>query len=476
MGRQFILETIRYPLLTVYALCCVIPSHAQQFPEGSFLSWQQNPAVSTRYINSFEFSPFKLNTEIANNNYSLDAVSLWSFFGSMNWSRLKTDEAGKELDRFSSQYKIHKDIQKEGFGMGALHVHGPSLLFSRNKHSFGIETSAHLLFNMRNISSPLGYYLYNGGKPNANSANQPFAAKGFAFGVLSYAEIGLSYGVNIFEDSRFLYRIGVRPKFLIGYHHAFLEDHGSEYTITDDNQLIYRNGNFNYGLSVNTEKLSPTGYGGVVDLGIEITRKKRSRPTVNYPSCPDLSGKRYQAFQTYQWKLGISLMNAGGIQFKQNARIRSVSGLNYLWPRLDSFASNTLNGVDAEIITRLTSAEGTKVETANSYLCQMPSYLSLQYQRLWGSYLETSLLWNQRIVLISPASPVSANFLSLEAGFHYRKFQVALPVSLVEYKYPLLGLRLKIGAFSIGTHTLPELCGWRQAQMASLWFGWEIML
>ena len=299
--------------------------------------------------------------------------------------------------------------------------------------------------------------------------HQRFASSGLRFANMEWSEADLSYAVSVFEDATFKFDVGVTAKLMMGVA-GFT---GSFNTL--DYEVINKDSLYFYELDGNLKVAAPVNYsvnfrqdtrnlftisnslyrglglGG--DIGFTLTNKKSSMiPMRVHSSCEDNP-------VNYYWRLGVSLVDIGKINFNNNTLSNTLQGTEML---MNLKLVDTVQSV-VGLMGMMDSVMGNQVTscTYDSRLgIGLPTALSLQFDVnvVDGIYVNTTWIHPVSHLLYHDAVEREP-LLSVTPRYENEFFGVAFPVSLYNYSYVTLGTFLRAGPVELGVNDILSLTG-----------------
>jgi hypothetical protein len=203
-------------------------------------------------------------------------------------------------------------------------VLGPSFLFAVSKKTSLAITSAfrtHLSAN--NVSTVASTAVFEGVSYYPIRYQQiKMENTKISFG--SWEEIGFSYAHVTHDNYYYIHRFGFSVKALFGLAGGYIYDKGYNGWNEDGNSLIFDSSNFSYAYSgpstskkyknTSNSSISLNGIGASFDIGYSV--QKNAAAGTRY--CPNFYHYGNNS-KVYNWKLGISLLDIGAIQFYKNS-------------------------------------------------------------------------------------------------------------------------------------------------------------
>jgi hypothetical protein len=188
------------------------------------------------------------------------------------------------------------------------------------------------------------------------------------------------------------------------------------------------------------------GAGWGMDLG--VTWQYRKRP---YQKKPNIDFYK-KSFEDYKLKIGVSILDIGWVNFNKNAEKHKFDNVHNNWIEADKLNFENIRD-ELKVTSYLFYGDSTASIRANSFRMYLPTSLSAQidYNIIDNWFLNSTIL--VPIVYISPMieRPV---VLSLTPRYESRFIEINIPLVLYDFKYPRIGLSVRLEGFTIGTDHL----------------------
>lgn len=299
--------------------------------------------------------------------------------------------------------------------------------------------------------------------------HQRFTSEGMRFANMEWSEADLSYAVTVFEDASYKLDAGVTAKVMLGVAGFTGSINTLDYEVANKDSLYFYalDGNVNVVAPVNyaanfrqdTDKLLKitdpfyrgSGIGG--DIGFTLTNKKSSMiPMRVHSACDDSP-------VNYYWRLGVSLIDLGKVNFKTNTLSNHLQGTE-TWMNLKLF--DTVQSVNG-LMGMMDSVMGNQVTscTYNSKVgIGLPTALSLQFDVNVVDNFYVNATWIHPVSHLLYHDAVEREpLLSVTPRYEKEFFGVAFPVSLYNYSYVTVGTFLRAGPLELGVNDLLALTG-----------------
>ncbi|MCI5081261.1 MAG: DUF5723 family protein [Saprospiraceae bacterium] len=365
-----------------------------------------------------------------------------------------------DLLRSSDEYEIVYDLKREAefntdkdviyldYSRGSkrryfsaiANVVGPSFYIRLNpRHTVGLFSRTRTFTGTRNIPAAYGYYNYTEQPLNESFTVEPFNLSGMVWN-----EIGLNYAFTT-ETTNGQWTFGANFKYLMGYEGYFVNNQSNfDYTKLASNDIQGEDVDLTFGFTdgnTNAQdfQLEQNGSGFGLDLGATYT----------FGESPE----------TYEWKLGFSLIDLGRIRFNNNAQQHSIQQINPV--TIDTDLYRQLNGLsDAEDYIQLLSAQtlgdSTASQVGNEFDVWLPQAFSVQFDRRFSKnwYIGAALVEQ---IPVGEKRLQRGGLLVVSPRFESRWFGASIPVSLYNWEQIRYGAALRLGFLTLGTDNLGSI-------------------
>ncbi len=319
---------------------------------------------------------------------------------------------------------------------------GPSLMLRLGElSSLAFFTRARVALHARDVPPSLGYYEYN---------YQPFEeallVESFNISVLSWSEIGFNFAYQTYTDYGEA-SFGVSLKALQGYEALYLRNNSDfELTQLRNNRLQGTAVDFSYGFassgldSGDTWQLQRHGAGLGLDLGTVFTFGDEDEGA-------------------YRLKLGASLLDLGFIRFTRAAQQHAIRTSDLEEVILDDY--HNISGAEdldsiLQIFSRQLLNDPSASLQANSFTMWLPVGISVQADL----QVLPSLFVNATIVQGVPLGKTAVRRTSVAAltpRMESRWFELAVPVSLLNWRQVRTGVAARVAFFWFGTEDFTSI-------------------
>lgn len=317
-------------------------------------------------------------------------------------------------------------------------IMGPSFMIKTNTgHTFGLFTNFRTAFSAPALPFQTSYpYL------ESRSINENFAMPEFSLAGMAWAEYGMNYGIS-FPTSTGTFGIGVNLKILQGYEGFYLRNNQA-ITVTqlpgdtvDFSGAFIDFGYTNSNIDGANFNLNKGGFGAGMDIGAVFT--------------VDGYGD-----DDYQFKLGVSILDIGKVNFNNNSEVRSFQIGDMVSVPSNDFDS--ANGTDEffEILDETLLGPGNSSLAAGNFGLWLPAALSIQ-----ADYAVTKNFYvNGLVVQPIPFSKLMlqrASTFALSPRFEHRWFSASLPFVVHNWQDFRIGSSVRLAFITLGTDNLTSI-------------------
>lgn len=349
-------------------------------------------------------------------------------------------------------------LQNWAMGLGGFMQYG--------RHAFGLSAGARAFLELSNVGSAMATQLYEGLRFDS-LLNQQISSPGLRFNLLGFTETNLTWSYRFLERRTRGASMGVTAKVMNVHQSTHLNFEQFDYTVgSASDTFLINNLSGTYGRSVGENGIL-SGGGLAFDVGFTYVdvdeRPSSEQKTATAINCFNFRSPRNRkltAPPAHFWKLGVSLLDLGLIRV--NAFDFSMVGQGIpigLREQLFNFSQDPFDAVFVDRVDGFGLLEPTSFYTVGA-----PTALSVQfdYQVVPFFYVNASLM--QRVPLFGQYKLGRINHLMVAPRLQTFWAEIGLPLSLLEYRYPQVGLSARIGPVSFGTDRLGELFGLKRVR------------
>lgn len=393
------------------------------------------------------------------NNYmylSKQEFVIWDIFKSGFILPSHDEEYGSEVRNF---YRYNNSNRKQFFIN--LRVNGPGAMVIWKDHAFGIHSAVRSVSSIRKLPYDLANFLYLGlnYKPQQNINYQ--TNKRFGLAHMTWFEVGLSYAYKVYARGFNRLDAGLSIRKLFGLTALYSIIDNIDYIVLDDSTLQVNNLEASYGFSLPIDYGSHSvssvtdplvaGGGWGFDLGVTYTRLKRSHQLQYIDRLCE------QKYEDYQYRIGVALIDIGGVKFKHRAKAFAIDNRSSYWENLTQYNFITVNQL-MDTISYEFYGDSSATYIDDKFTLWLPSALSIQFDYHYTDYwyVNAALIFPFQLSKVSLARPA---LLALTPRFESRWFDASLPISLYNWYQLRVGLAFRFYFLTIGTEKLGPFLG-----------------
>jgi Family of unknown function (DUF5723) len=342
-------------------------------------------------------------------------------------------------------------------------------VWSQGDHAVGISVAGYAYTDVRGIDETMGRFIENGVQNFTVQHLIDYKVKKLKVNSLGYAEAKISYAYTFKKERNVMMMGGFSFKKIFPIVGAAVSIRNLDYNVNNDSILRVDRLVGDAMVQPNPQFVLNGGWG--IDLG--FTFQKMKGVARNYfPNSKRGGCKRL----FYKYKLGISILDLGYAKFPENS-------ITYVGYELNPF--NILNY--ANIQSDFETFPEQFVENESSpeqgfikkpYKMSLPTSISVQFDyNLWKNLVYINATWLHGIPPFKWVfGPRRAHSLSVTPRFESKIFDLAMPLSLYEYRYPQLGLSFRLYFLTVGTDKLINMVRRKDIYGADIYFHIKIPL
>lgn len=323
-----------------------------------------------------------------------------------------------------------------------LAAHAPAFTLSIGNHGFGFHADLRSVTGAHRVPQSVAKFAFEGLNYSPQHLTE-FDEQNFFANSMTFAEFGLSYANIFYKRDRSLMTAGITAKYLVGIMNVAADVKDAQFEVIDDEDMAIYNldGEYAYAQGWNS------GRGVGMDLGFTYKRMLENvnaySPHTKQGGCRTID---------YKWKIGVSLLDVGAIKFNKDATHQEFVTASTYWENYDTSSVTGIGSTDTTISDQF--VDGVDVVTTNSYRSWLPMATSIQFDYNLGKnfYINSTIV--QGVRFPGMLTPMRPNLISVTPRYERKRFEAALPVSLVNFQYPQFGLMLRLNNLVIGTDRL----------------------
>jgi hypothetical protein len=311
-----------------------------------------------------------------------------------------------------------------------LNITGPSIHLSVGKHSFGLITRARS-YTSAKIELPMAIHIIEGFKYGPQLAKRYNLENNFV-NSLTWLEYGLHYGYIFSQSKRTQISAAATIRYLTGINTIGVDAKTLNYEVRDSLLLEF------YKFSGSIQQAIPSfgaGSGIGFDIGAEY-KQMLGDVSRYYPNSKRSGCKKMD----YKWKAGASLLDLGLLRFKKDASKQEFIDVSSSWFKYDSTGVTAYEGVDSLIQERF-NPQG-KVKASKAFSTWLPLAASFQFDYNFENYfyVNGTATFGPRI----GNSVRRGSLLAVVPRYERRRFELSVPLSLWDFRYPQLGFQVRL--------------------------------
>lgn len=398
-----------------------------------------NPSWVAHAKDGMEVLPFSVSAMAGNNAFAFKKSFITSGFNGA---------AIENTDYFRTYNRRRKHLWAN------IDIYGPSVMFNYKKeHNFGVFTRMRQIYRGGNVTNEsfrlLGTTLSN------DYYNQDLNFNNVGFTTHSFAEVGISYSKEFYNDYYHIFKGGVSVKYLMGFVAGSLYVKDFNYNRLNTDTIANLEGDINTVYSFNagpyidanaqndiTSWYQRAGKGGLgLDIGFQYEYHPDGNPNINSPylfriaaSITDLGSIKYIA-DTGSGTYTVNIQNLDTATFKHR---NYETYIDYLL-RLNTDTSINVSRDDIE-----------------TFRVGLPTALRINADYNMGRRIHFNInaLFNLRGSSKLVYKPGYISNLNITPMYTTKSLSAGLPVTISSYQSMTIGAVLQFGPFYIGSSSI----------------------
>lgn len=330
-------------------------------------------------------------------------------------------------------------------------VNGPGAMLLWRRHAFALTTGVRTVISSERVPIELANFVYLGLNYRPQH-NINFMDKGPVRGAgMAWGEIGVSYSNTFYARGFNTFSAGISIKRLMGIGGMFFYAKNLDYTVLNDSTIDVSNIEADMGLAIpvdytaNEALTTPLIKGGGFgfDMGVTYTRLAQYHQDQYFNSLCS------QPYEDYLFRVGIALIDIGGIKFKENATRMRIDNRSSYWEHVTSLNFTTVQHF-MDTLSYKFYGDNYSAYNGNKFTLWLPAALSVQfdYHLRPNWYVNASLIYGFPVAKAAITRPA---ILSVTPRYETRWFEASMPVSLYNWQLARIGLALRFYSITIGT-------------------------
>jgi hypothetical protein len=355
-------------------------------------------------------------------------------------------------------------------------IMGPSVMIATQGHTFGIRTGFRAISSTRRLPYDMANFSYYtmDFKPQHNTY---YVRDNYDMASMAWWEVMFSYSTVIKRSQNNLWSGGISIGPLFGYAGAYISGGDTRYIVYNDDILNVEqlDGEFGFSLPVDyaTDQINyinpvARGYGWGMDMGFSWQyREKHYQKKVPH----NCYKKR---FEDYKFKVGVSLLDIGWIRFSENAEKHVYDNVHNNWIDVNQLDYYNIHEA-LQSASELFYGDPDASLKATSFRIYLPATVSAQFDY----HIKDWWFINSTVVIPTVVtSPMIEKpmVIAVTPRFESRFLEINLPLVLYDFKYPRVGLSIRVDGFTIGTDNLKCFTGTSDFTGADIYVSYRVML
>lgn len=320
------------------------------------------------------------------------------------------------------------DVNKKAFAK--IDLIGPSIAVSYNTHSFGVFTRLRTFMDAKMTRSlfvlalkDFDYKSYSG---------RSFQEKAY-MNTITWFEVGLSYGHMFNYSTDETIDVGINVKRLTGINSTSITLSNFDFLYNAKKDITINEADGGYRI---VQPGWGVGQGWGVDIGVNYQKKLESiagyKPNTKEAGCKHID---------YKYKLGLSLLDIGAFNVKNNAILQEFSYKAEQF-KFDNSKINSFSDFDNTLNSSLTS-NSIKQTRGTSYWAWLPFAIGAQFDYNFENHFYVNATTITAFKFANQTKRIDV--ISVTPRYERKYFEIDLPISLVDYRYPQVGLAFRLG-------------------------------
>jgi len=379
-------------------------------------------------------------------------------------------------DNFQSHF-LYENTSSQPKSVGIdQYIQLPSFALSISKNiSIGFTVRERSLFNVDQLSETLAHFSYTGlsntDPTNKSNFNHIFGDNAFNINQMSWMEYGFHYAQVIIPKGPHFLKIGGAVKYEAGIEAAYIYASKLQYSWPNSDSLSLFNSQFSYGHSQSSTDILDNIRAGKLNSPADVWRTATNpgAATVAFdigavyewrPGYSDFTydmdgktGRERRDKDKYKLRIGVSIMDLGGLTFKKSNGSRDFTADTINWNvNGTKLPPNPILGVDS-LITQVFPHQ-TK-NPANTFTYALPTAFSVQvdyniYKDLYVNF--TSYTSPEFLDIASKVHTMS--YYALTPRWDNKWLGVFVPFGLNGDGQFTMGTTLRLGPIIVGSSNI----------------------
>lgn len=353
----------------------------------------------------------------------------------------------------------HYTKKRNNFVYSSELIKGPSCMVAVGRHAFALHTGARSITSANEIPyeiSNFGYY----GLDYTPQQNINYNSSNFGSAALVMGEIGLTYAYGFRKISMEDWSAGITVKRLFSVGGGYLQANNVDYIVLNDSTINFKNLNAEVGYSLpldydnndipdNGPRIKGGGFG--MDIGITFQNRVLSYQKKR------ISKLCRQRYIDYNYRIGVSLLDFGYVNFKKNAQLHNFENVAKYWINIDTLNYYNLNDL-AGTLSQVFYGDPNASLYDNKIRVYLPTAFSVQVD--YRAYHN----WYAGLVFIQPVRLGKSYIrrptqIALIPRYESHDFEFSVPMSFYDYYHFRLGWSVRYHFLSFGSDDILGVFG-----------------
>jgi hypothetical protein len=385
----------------------------------------------------------------------------YAFIHKEDYSLLKYLSKSPEFPKYGPDempFDHYTDKNNKYFYASEL-IKGPSAMVAYGKHGFALHTGVRVLVSGNAIPFDIANFGYHG-LDYTKQHNINYTSNNFGAASLVMGEVGLTYAYSFRKVYMEEWSAGITVKRVFSGAGGYVRANDLDYIVVNDTTINIKNLDAEVGYSIpldyetndfpdNGPLIKGGGFG--FDLGFTFQSKMLSYQKKR------ISQLCRQKYIDYIYKIGISIIDIGYVNFTTNAQLHNFTDVSKYWINIDTLDYYNINAL-ARTLSDVFYNDPDASLTADNIKVFLPTALSIQ-----GDY-RIDKRWYAGAVIIQPLRLGKSYIrrpaqLAIIPRYETADFEFAVPLSLYDYKHPRIGASARYLFLTVGTDDFLGLFG-----------------
>lgn len=353
-------------------------------------------------------------------------------------------------DRFSFSESM-RDGLRHGFVNA--HVAAPAVSLVLGRSSIGASVRTRAAVSLTGIGPDLARFAYNGLSYRPQWGRR-YRDDHVRIAAAAWTEFAATYARLLVARDHTLISGGITGKYLLAHGGAGLSLTDLDYIVQDTALAVVHSVSGRYGIAT---PAVDAGRGFGADIGVVYERTlEEADGYVPHGTCDPMP---------YAFRLGISLLDIGGMRFKDPMAGTFDAGMA-TYPDYTSIDPGDAEGVDSLLAASLSSFRRSHV-----FQMGLPTAVSVQYDQRLMDHVYAAVDVVQNVAFGEGHRLRRPNTIAVVPRYERQRVELAVPVVFHEYdlRRPAAGVMLRLNNIVVGSDDLLSLLARRSARGADLY-------